>query len=100
MAMKIAVALDDDLDGGLAEETVRFGPVARVRDGPEQEERQGVPGKGGAVRRALAAGLAGVAAAVGRAVDSTARERSGDIPAWAKEEGTAMSDRGCIPRLQ
>jgi hypothetical protein len=96
MAQKITVALEDDLDGGPAEETVRFG-----LDGSEYEIdlstknattfcRQLAPfvdharKTGGGQRRRP-----------GRSASS--RDRSGGIRAWAKNQGIAVSARGRIP---
>jgi Lsr2 len=96
MATKIAVALEDDLDGGPADETLRFGV-----GGAEYEidlSRKNA--------KALRTGLAPFvehARRSGRGSKrrltrpSSARERSGDIRAWAKAEGIAISDRGRIP---
>jgi nucleoid-associated protein Lsr2 len=96
MAQKVTVALEDDLDGGPAAETVRF-----AYEGTEYEidlskknaaafHKQLAPfleharksGRGQARRR-------------GRSVAS--RQRSGDIRAWAKDHGIAVSERGRIP---
>jgi hypothetical protein len=96
MATKITVALEDDLDGGPAEETVRFGV-----DGSEYEidlnkknvarfRRQLAP----FVEHARKAGR-GQRRRSGRT--SSSRERSGDIRAWAKDQGIAISERGRIP---
>jgi hypothetical protein len=53
MATKITAALEDDLDGGPATETVRSGlGRAQYEDRSEQEERPGVPEAPGALRRA------------------------------------------------
>ena len=96
MATKITVALEDDLDGGPASETVRFGLGAaqyeidlnkknarkfRKKLTPYVEHaRKGGPGQ----RR-------------GPARTTSSRQRSGDIRAWAKATGLAVSDRGRIP---
>ena len=96
MATKIAVALEDDLDGGPADETVHFG-----LGGAEYEIDLSKKNA-----KTFRAGLAPFveharrAARGGRrrpARPSSARERSGDIRAWAKAEGIAISDRGRIP---
>jgi Lsr2 len=96
MAQKVTVALEDDLDGGPADETVRFG-----LDGAEYEIDLSKK-NAAAFRRELApftehARKAGRAQRrrPGRTVSS--RERSGDIRAWAKAQGIAVSDRGRIP---
>lgn len=96
MATRIAVTLEDDLDGGRADETVRFGVggaeyeidlskknAKAFRAGLEpfvEHARRGVRGP----RRRPAR-------------PTSARERSGDIRAWAKAEGIAISERGRIP---
>ncbi len=96
MATKIAVMLEDDLDGGRADETVRFGI-----GGTEYEIDLSARNA-----RALRAGLGPFvehARKAGRgprrrpARPASARERSSDIRAWAKAEGIAISDRGRIP---
>ena len=96
MATRIAVALEDDLDGGRADETVRFGvggaeyeidlskknaKAFRKRVAPFVEHARRA--RRGSRRRS--------------ARPSSARERSGDIRAWAKAEGIAISERGRIP---
>ena len=96
MATRISVALEDDLDGGPADETVRFG-----LDGVEHEidlSRQNAR----AFRREFASFLIHARRAErGRrrrpARSSPDRRRSGDIRAWAKDKGIPVSDRGRIP---
>jgi hypothetical protein len=95
MAQKTTVALQDDLDGGPADETVRFG-----LGGAEYEIDLNTK-NAAAFRRELApfiaharkAGRGGLRPV--RTVSS--RERSESIRAWAKEAGIAVSDRGRIP---
>jgi hypothetical protein len=96
MATKVTVALEDDLEGGPADETVRF-----AFDGVEYEidlnkknarefRKQFAPfldharkaGRGPR-RRAARAGAS--------------RDRSGAIRAWAQQQGLAVSARGRIP---
>src|SRR5690242_21594380 len=96
MAQKITVALEDDIDGGPADETVRFG-----LDGSEYEidlSRKNAA----AFRRQLAPFIdharqagRGQRRSAGRTVAS--RERTGGIRAWAKDQGIAVSERGRIP---
>jgi hypothetical protein len=96
MAQKITVELEDDLDGGPAAETVRFGV-----DGSEYEIDLSKK-NAAALHRKLApfidharkAGL-GQRRRPGRTAAS--RDRSGDIRAWAKDQGIAVSARGRIP---
>ena len=96
MATRIAVVLEDDLDGGPADETVRFGldGVEYEIDLSKQHAR--------AFRRELASFLIHARQAErGRrrrpARSSPDRRRSGDIRAWAKDAGIQVSDRGRIP---
>jgi hypothetical protein len=96
MATKIAVALEDDLDGGPADETLRFGV------GGAEYEIDLSKKNAKALRTGLApfvehARRAGRGSRRRPARPSSARERSGDIRAWAKAEGIAISDRGRIP---
>ena len=96
MAQKITVALEDDLDGGPADETVRFGI------GGAEYEIDLSKKNARALRRRLAPFLdharkagRGPRRRTGRSAAS--RERSGDIRAWAKTHGITVSDRGRIP---
>jgi hypothetical protein len=90
------VSLEDDLTGGPAKETVRF-----AFEGSDYEidlnaknaaafRKQLAPYLEHARRAGRAQGRRG-----GRAAAS--RQRSGDIRAWAKEHGLAVSERGRIP---
>jgi hypothetical protein len=95
MAQKITVALEDDLDGGPADETVRFGL------GDTEYEIDLSTKNANAFRRQLAPFIEhsrrtgrGQRRRPGRAVSS--RERSADIRAWAKDQGITVSDRGRI----
>ena len=96
MAQKITVALEDDLDGGPADETVRFGL------GSTEYEIDLSKKNAAAFRRKIAPFIEharkagrGQRRRAGRAASS--RERSAGIRAWAKEQGIAVSDRGRIP---
>jgi nucleoid-associated protein Lsr2 len=96
MAQKVNVALIDDLDGGPAEETIRFG-----FEGAEYEID--LSGKNARTfRKQLAPFIEharkarrGLSRRVGRT--AATRQRSGDIRAWATDQGIAVSDRGRIP---
>ena len=96
MAQKVTVTLQDDLDGGPADETVRFAI------GGTGYEIDLSTSNAAAFRRRLAPFIA-CARKAGRGPrrqpgSSTAsRQRSGDIRAWAKEAGIAVSERGRIP---
>ena len=96
MAMKITVALEDDLDGGPASETVRFGL------GAAQYEIDLNKKNARKFRKKLTpfvehARKAGPGQRRGPARTASSRQRSGDIRAWAKATGLAVSDRGRIP---
>ena len=96
MAQRVTVVLEDDLDGGQADETVRFafGSADYEIDLSARNAR--------AFRRQLRPFIEH-ARRVGRAPagrpDRTAasRRRSGDVRAWAKGHGIAVSERGRIP---
>jgi hypothetical protein len=96
MAQKVSVVLEDDLTGGPAEQTVRF-----AVDGTGYEIDLNAK-NAAALHEQLAlyiehARRAGRAPSrrPGRAAAN--RQRSGDIRAWAKEHGLAVSERGRIP---
>jgi hypothetical protein len=96
MATKITIALEDDLDGSPASETVRFGldGVQYELDLNKKNAR--------AFRKKLTpfvehARKAGPGQRHGPARTTSSRQRSGDIRAWAKAKGLAVSDRGRIP---
>jgi hypothetical protein len=96
MATKIAVALEDDLDGGPADETLRF-----AIDGTEYEID--LSKKNAKTFRKGLASFTEHARKAGRgqrrrpARTSATRGRSGDIRAWAKANGIPVSNRGRIP---
>jgi hypothetical protein len=96
MATKFAVALEDDLTGGPADETVRFslGGVEYEIDLSTKNAR--------AFRKKVApfvdhARKAGRGQRRRSPRTTSARERGGDIRAWARDNGIAVSDRGRIP---
>ena len=95
MAQRVTVALEDDLDGGPAEQTVRF-----AFGGTDYEIDLSAK-NAAAFRKQLAPFVEharksgrGQARSRGRTVAS--RQRSGDIRAWAKDHGIAVSERGRI----
>jgi hypothetical protein len=94
MATKVSIALEDDLDGGPADETVRFAV------GGAQYEIDLNKKNARAFRRQLAP-FVEHARRAGRGQrrprTSSNRQRSGDIRAWANEQGIAVSGRGRIP---
>jgi hypothetical protein len=94
MATKITVALEDDLEGGPADGTVRF------RAGGTEYEIDLNKKNAKAFRKQLAP-FVEHARRAGRGQrrlrTSSSRQRSGDIRAWAQAQGIAVSDRGRIP---
>jgi hypothetical protein len=96
MAQKITVSLEDDLDGGPADETVRFG-IGGVQYEIDLSKKNAT-----AFRRKLApfvghARKVGARSRRGSGRTAAGRERSSGIRAWAKEHGIAVSARGRIP---
>jgi hypothetical protein len=94
MATKITVALEDDLEGGAADETVRFG-IGGVQYEIDLNKKNAR-----AFRKQLApfvehARKAGRGQRRLRAAST--RRRSSGIRAWAKTQGIMVSDRGRIP---
>lgn len=94
MAQKVQVLLEDDLSGGPAEATVRFGldgaayEIDLNSDNASKLRESLQPfvthaRKAGAGRR--------------RTRGASSRERSADIRSWAKSAGIQVSDRGRIP---
>ena len=96
MAQKVSVVLEDDLTGGPAQQTVRF-----AFDGTDYEIDLNAK-NAAAFSKQLAPYLeharrAGRAQARRPGRTAAGRQRSGDIRAWAKEHGLAVSERGRIP---
>jgi hypothetical protein len=99
MAQKTVVILEDDLDGGAAEETVSFS-----LDGVSYEIDLSI--KNASKLRDAFAPYVGAARRVGgRAVRGRGRVaavargggRTAEIRAWAKKKGLDVSERGRIP---
>jgi hypothetical protein len=96
MAQKVTVVLEDDLTGGPAEQTVRF-----AFDGTDYEID--LSAKNAAAFGKQLAPYIEHARRSGRAQPrrsgrtAAGRQHSGDIRAWAKEHGLAVSERGRIP---
>ena len=96
MAQKVAIELEDDLDGGPADETVRFG-----YDGAEYEIDLSAA-NARAFRNKLApfierARTPSRSTARRTARTTAGRQRSAEARAWAREHGLAVSARGRIP---
>lgn len=96
MATKVTVELKDDLDGGPADETVRFGiggseyEIDLNKKNARAFRKQLAP----FIEHARRAGR-GQRRRSGRTASS--RQHSGDIRAWAKDHGITVSARGRIP---
>jgi len=96
MAQRVNVELEDDLDGGPADETLRFGiggseyEIDLSKKNASKFRRQIAP----YIERARKAGRGQRRRP---AHTASSRERSGDIRAWAKDHGIAVSERGRIP---
>jgi len=96
MATRIAIVLEDDLDGGPADQTLLFGlggteyEIDLSAKNATRFRRQLAP----FIEHARKAGP-GPRRRPGR--PAAARERSSRIRAWAKDQGIAVSDRGRIP---
>ena len=96
MATRIAVTLKDDLDGSPADETLRFGISGSDYeiDLSKDNARKFRKGLAPFVEHARKAGRGQHRRPVRT---SSARQRSGDIRAWAKAHGIPVSDRRRIP---
>jgi hypothetical protein len=95
MAQKVTVVLEDALTGGPAEQTVRFAP-----DGTNYEidlNAKNAAAFGTQLASCLEHARRARRAQPRRGARTASRQRSGDIRAWAKEHGLAVSERGRIP---
>ena len=94
MAQKVTVVLEDDLTGGPAKHTVRFAFEGTDYEIDLNARNAAAFGKQLApyLEHARRAGRPPA-----RRPGRTNRQRSGDIRAWAKEQGLAVSERGRIP---
>jgi len=107
VAQRVQVILEDDLDGGSADETVTFaldgvayeidlksGNADKLREllAPYVEKGRKQSGRLTAPRRSSAAAGGRTA---GRA--SAARQDTAKIRNWAKENGFPVNDRGRVP---
>ena len=95
MVQRTIVALEDDLDGGPADETVRFG-VGGAEYEIDLSEKNAAK-----LRRQLAPFVDHARRASGQAHrpvrTAASRRRSRDIRAWAQAQGIELSERGRIP---
>jgi hypothetical protein len=96
MAQKVTVTLEDDLDGGPANETLQFsvGGTNYEIDLNKKNARAFRKQIGPFIEHARKAGR-GQRRQPGRTQSS--RRRSSDVRAWAKDQGIAVSERGRIP---
>ncbi|HTY71700.1 MAG TPA: Lsr2 family protein [Actinomycetes bacterium] len=97
MAQKIQVVLEDDLDGGPADETVVFGLDGTTYEIDLNKKnasklRDALAPWVGAGRR-TGAGRGGARRARGRASRGS---QAGDVRTWARENGYQVSERGRI----
>jgi hypothetical protein len=96
MAQKVTVELEDDIDGGPADETMRFGLGST-------EYEIDLSAKNARTFRTQLAPFVEHARKAGpgptrRATRTAAgRQHSGEVRAWAKDHGIAVSARGRIP---
>jgi len=96
MAQRVTVELEDDLDGGPVDETLRFGlggaeyEIDLSRKNASRFRRQNAP----YIEHARKAGRGQRRQPVRTA---SSPENSGDIRAWAKDHGIPVSERGRIP---
>lgn len=96
MAQKMTVALEDDLDGGRADETLRF------EFGGTEYEIDLSKKNAAAFRKQIAPYLEhgrklGRSQARRGARTTAGRRRSNDIRAWAMKQGITVGERGRIP---
>lgn len=102
MAQKVQVLLVDDLDGGEAAETVRFGLDGTnyeidLSDAHAKTLRDAIAEYVKVGRRTGRSTTGRAAATRGRAAASTGdREQNRAIREWAKRKGLEISDRGRI----
>jgi hypothetical protein len=97
MAQKVTVELEDDLDGSLADETVRFGfeSTEYEIDLSEKNARAFRAQLAPFVEHARKRGRGGPARGASRT--AAGRQRSAEVRAWAKDQGISVSARGRIP---
>jgi len=96
VAQKVTIALEDDLDGGRAAETLRFG------FGGAEYEIDLSKKNAAAFRKQIAPYIEhgrkiGRLAARRGSRTAASRQRSTDIRAWAVKHGISVSERGRIP---
>lgn len=104
MAKQIIHKLIDDLDGGEADETVKFSldgvqyEVDLSKKNAEKLREDFAPYVAAGVKVGRGGVVVGGRAARGRGGAAADREQNKAIRAWAKKEGRNISDRGRIPQ--
>jgi hypothetical protein len=96
MAQQVTFALEDDLEGGPADQTVRFG-LGGMDYEIDLSSKNAVAFRNQLapfIERARKAGRGQPRRPVRTAAS---RQRSGNIRAWAKDHGMAVNERGRIP---
>ena len=95
MAQKVQVVLIDDIDGGPADETLRF-----AFDGTSYEIDLSAA-NAARLRNAVAEFVGHARKSTGRTSQRRSRSassgKSAEIRAWARERGLAVNERGRIP---
>lgn len=96
MAQRVTVSLEDDLDGGPADQTIRFG------FGGAEYEIDLSASNAATFRQQITLYLEharkeGHGQARRPVRTAASRQRSGDIREWAKQHGITVSERGRIP---
>lgn len=98
MATKTTVTLQDDLDGGPAEETLRFS-LSGVDYEIDLSAKNAASFRSQIAPFVEYARAAGVARRRRSSRPASSRRQSAAIRAWAKQQGIQLSDRGRIPDL-
>ena len=104
MAKQIIHKLVDDLDGGDAEETVKFAldgtqyEIDLSAKNAEKLREVFAPYVAAGSKAGRGGVVVGGRAARGRGGASADREQNKAVRAWAKREGREISDRGRIPQ--
>ncbi len=100
MAQKVEVLLLDDLEGGSADETVRFGLDGvsyeiDLSDGNAAQLREALTPYVQRARRSAGRSTRTRSSSRGRGTSS--RQQSAEIRSWAKQQGINVNERGRIP---
>jgi len=96
MATRITVVLEDDLDGGPADQTLEFG-LGGAEYMIDLSAKNATRFRGQVVPFIEHARKAGRTQRRRPGRPASARARSSQIRAWAKDQDIAVSDRGRIP---